>query len=162
MKEMMAHSLGKESSVVYGGCVFSIFQGFSHPYGGFGTFFNEHSLQQLSHPIHCNVGEKEPPPYSQHVCSTLQKNRVGELSVFEQGDSVLEIFYKFAGLQNYCMHSDWLVGYMVSNYCGGLQNIVPGKANVCQRDPCTLKSVTCHNQTPLSMAEFTLAHSQAK
>ena len=149
------------------GCTFHYASaGFKFAYGGFGTFFNKASVERMTRPIHCNDddegqeggGEEENnKEYMKSICKTLQENRVGERAVYQPGDSVFDVFYKYSALDNFCMHSDWAMGYMISYYSGGeLQQLDPKR---CRKHPCNGRSITCHNHGPMDMEKFVLAHS---
>jgi hypothetical protein len=129
-------------------------------FGGFGTFLNRASIERMSSPIFCDDERQQESPYMDLVCSNLQQNRVGELELFREGDSVFDLFYKYSALEMFCMHSDWALGYMISLFSGGSLNQIGHQANPhqCHIDPCTSKSVVCHNQGPNDMIEFTLSH----
>ena len=60
------------------------------------------------------------------------------------------------------MHSDWLVGYIVTYYGTGMIQLVHNRArgNKCSIDICDADSITCHNQNPVDMTEFVQKHPQ--
>lgn len=153
------------------------------PYGGFGTVFNKKSLEMLVKPIHC-LG-KDTDILMDGVCSSLERNRIGEASLFEEGMSIFDLFYRYSAIRNYCMHSDWLLGYIVKFYlssspepltwdkglqaknlplwgmaafeatCGNYSST--GDVRLCEDDP-----HLCHNQTPHDMESFAmLSYSQS-
>ncbi|KAL3779513.1 hypothetical protein HJC23_011149 [Cyclotella cryptica] len=146
---------------------------FNLPYGGFGLFLNKAAIKQLSRPIHCNVD------HSDRVCSTLQTNYVGEFDIFRDGMSLLELFYKFSATKHFCMHSDWLSGYVIEFYLGETRMDDFGNAEAVSRHSlrgmldypmcgnmtafsgsvrhCTIHSDTCHNQVPQDMEFFALS-----
>ena len=128
----------------------------SFAHGGFGTFLNRASIERMTGPIICDDEHRQESPYMDLVCSNLQKNRVGELELFQEGDYVFDIFYKYSAHNKFCMHSDWALGYMISLYSGG--NLNQTNPHQCRNDPCTLESVACHNQGPNDMIEFTRSH----
>mmetsp|Transcript_2526 Transcript_2526/g.5372 ORF Transcript_2526/g.5372 Transcript_2526/m.5372 type:complete len:393 (-) Transcript_2526:467-1645(-) len=130
--------------------------GFVFPFGGFGTFLNRAAIQSMTRPIVCDE-QQRGNKFMESICANLRQNRVGELDVFANGDSIFELFYKYSALDNFCMHSDWAIGYMITFYSGGsLHGLNPRQ---CRTTGCTGRSVTCHNQTPKDMKDFTLAHS---
>ena len=73
----------------------------------------------MAGPIFCYDQRQQESPYMDLVCANLQQNRVGELELFREGNSVFNIFYKYSALNKFCMHSDWALGYMISLYSGG-------------------------------------------
>ena len=137
-------------------CVFFTRPEFSFGFGGFGTFFNRAAIHQLTQPIHCGENEAqslEITSLSQGlICAKLQQNIIGELDVFRDGDSVFDIFYKYSGIRQFCLHSDWALGYMLTNYMDkDLQQLQPMR---CKSEVCDLESVSCHNQGPDEMSKF--------
>ena len=137
-------------------CVYNLGSNlFKFSFGGFGTFFNKASITHMTQPIYCDERQTDSD-FMRTVCTNLQSNRVGERAVYQAGDSVFDIFYKYSALDNFCMHSDWAVGYMISYYSGGeLQQLKP---QTCL-PPCNEESLTCHNQSPYDMEQFVLARS---
>ncbi len=71
--------------------------------GGAGTFFNRAALEHLSRPIFCDDRQQDD---MHAACENLHANRFGEYDVFQQGDSAFDLFFKYAGLRDFCMHSD--------------------------------------------------------
>ncbi|KAL9189189.1 hypothetical protein ACHAXT_011679 [Thalassiosira profunda] len=144
------------------GSVFTLgkYGGFRAAHGGFGTFLDREALQFLSRPIFCAPGKlrRGNSAFMNHVCANLMSNRAGELEVFRKGDNVLDVFYKLSSRPFFCMHSDWMSGYMVSHYLhmGTLEQWAPqGLRGVCERE-----SVSCHYQTPEDMERFAAEHPQ--
>jgi len=160
MKQQMFQN-GTEEPLIGAACSFGR-GGIRFAYGGYGTFFNKASILPLLQPLYCDERQDESSKFMQSICDTLQQNRIGELDVFENGDSIFDIFYKYAALTTFCMHSDWLVGYLVTYYGGGMRQLVHNSArgNKCSIDICDADSVTCHNQSPVDMAEFVQKHPQ--
>ena len=138
------------SNNVGGQCVFkNVHRSLHFTFGGFGTLFTRGSLERMTRPIYCNDPDD---PFLVNTCSHPGKNQIGELDIFQEGDSIFDIFYKYAGLPNFCMHSDWLVGYMISYYSGGdLEQLFPSR---CKKDACDSSSITCHNHGPQEFQEF--------
>jgi hypothetical protein len=119
--------------------------------GGAGTFFNRAAIENLSRPIFCDDWKQESMI---SACEILQANRVGEYDVFQQGDSVFDIFYKYSALREFCMHSDWAMGYMINAYSGSRLRKL-GHFNGCRyRWPCERGSTSCHYQDPEAMKQF--------
>lgn len=128
--------------IVGAGHVFSSkWNAIAHPYGGFGTFFNKEAIKSMVSPI-CTDQPKE-----ETSCSNLHQNRIGELDVYQPGDSVFDLFYKFSALQQYCLHSDWMMGYIVT-YLLDISFLVATENSITD---CTENSMTCHWQTPSDM-----------
>jgi hypothetical protein len=89
------------------------------------------------------------------TCTRLQDNRVGEKDVFQQGDSVFDIFYKYSAILDFCMHSDWAMGYMINAYSGSSLE----KIGQCHYGgDCPPDAVYCHYQNPKAMMHFALDH----
>ena len=125
-------------------------------FGGFWTFLNRESIERMSSPIFCDDERQQESPYMDLVCSNLQQNRVGELELFRERDSVFNIFYKYAVLKMFCMHSDWAWVYMISLFSGGSLNQIGHQINPhqCHIDPCTPKLV---GGPVLKLAKITFA-----
>mmetsp|Transcript_44144 Transcript_44144/g.79182 ORF Transcript_44144/g.79182 Transcript_44144/m.79182 type:complete len:400 (-) Transcript_44144:171-1370(-) len=157
MKHQMLQGKRMDGPFVGSSCYIGYYKiGFHFAFGGFGTFFNRASIQRMTQPIFCDERQGESE-FTKSACANLQKNQIGELDVFQQGDSVFELFYKYSAIQHFCLHSDWAMGYMITYYSGGeLHQLQPRK---CRRPPCSSGSITCHNQSPKKMEEFVLAHS---
>ena len=105
-------------SLAQAGCVFkkngdSI--PFALPYGGFGLFLNKDAIAQLSRSIYCDGINRDDK-----VCATLRFNSVGEFDIFTEGMTLFELFARFSATTNFCMHSDWLSGYIVEFYLRGI------------------------------------------
>ena len=137
---------GRTQPIVGAGHVFSSKETstFSHPYGGFGTFYNKEAIKNMVSPMICPDQAKEGTS-----CSNLQQNRIGELDVYQQGDSVFDLFYKFSALQQFCLHSDWMMGY-IATYFLGISFLVATENSITH---CTENSMTCHWQTPSDMKQ---------
>ena len=84
-------------------------------------------LAQWIEPIVCDRNEEAEdastpmPPRtlaSSSACPALEENRFGEAAVFRPGMSVLDLFYKYSAIAEFCLHSDWLLGYMLTYYSG--------------------------------------------
>ena len=156
VKSQMLQGEKRDGPFVGASCRYDYHIGFLFAFGGFGTFLNRAAIQHMIQPIFCDE-RQEGSEFLKSACANLQKNLIGELDVFRQGDSVFELFYKYSALQHFCLHSDWAMGYMITFYSGGgLHQLHPQR---CKRHPCNLGSITCHNQGPKDMEEFTLAHS---
>ena len=143
------------------GCVFK----YGFTFGGFGTFFNKAAIHQLTQPMYCNdsVSSRQLP---NHVvssdsmassCKNLQQNIIGELDVFQSGDSALDLFYKYSATRQFCLHSDWALGYMITSYLH-MHNISKLRPQWCKGRKCDLASITCHNHGPEDMEKFARDH----
>jgi hypothetical protein len=144
---------------------------FNIPYRGFGTVFNKAAIQQLSEPIKCSSGTSE----HQGICSQIDENKIGEAAIFKDGMTLFELFYLYSSVENFCFHSDWLVGYILEFYIKnpakelmpdehdrrlvGLQTYPSCGNNTVSTGairPCTKYSNTCHNLGPNDMESFSL------
>jgi len=112
----------QDTPVVYAGCRvrapdYKI--KWTFPFGGFGTFFSKGSLQRLIQPLHCNGTDAGFEP---EACLGLEPKTnnnwaIGEKEYFKLGDSINQMMYKYIrNVETYCLHSDWLVGYLVNFY----------------------------------------------
>jgi len=120
--------------------------------GGAGTFFNRAAIERLSEPLYCDNPKHES---MKSTCARLQDNRVGEHDVFQQGDSAFDIFYKYSAMLDFCMHSDWAMGYMINAYSGSSLE----KIGQCYYGgDCPHDAVYCHYQSPEAMKDFALDH----
>lgn len=144
------------------GCTYDLSMGFVFSFGGFGTFFNGAAIHQLTQPIYCNTDESSQQQQRHHSdvmalsCAELEKNTIGELDVFQNGDSAFDIFYKYSATRQFCLHSDWALGYMVSHYMHKhISALTPRR---CKGQKCDLESITCHNHGPEEMESFVQSH----
>lgn len=146
------------------GCTYDLSMGFVFSFGGFGTFFNGAAIHQLTQPIYCNTDESSQQQQRHHSdvmalsCAELEKNTIGELDVFQNGDSAFDIFYKYSGTRQFCLHSDWALGYMVSHF---LHKHISALNPRCRGRKCDLESITCHNHGPKEMESFLQSHLSA-
>ena len=155
MKEFMLQAENQDIPFVGAGYIF--WNEYYHPFqhGGYGTFINKAAIHRMTQPIFCDGrGWSE---IMDTICSRLREDHVGELQVFQQGDSVFDIFFKFSALKEFCMHSDLLIGYMLHYYSGGeLTSMIDTPWE--DLKSCSVGSPICHNQTPEAMKKFTLCH----
>ena len=110
------------------------------PFGGFGLVLTRSTLVHLLRPFDCSASDTTYPdpresrsPFSKHddfealVCWRLQKNLIGEREVYRQGMSLLDMMYQYSvaapylqvkqwGNRSFCLHSDWVWGYLVNYY----------------------------------------------
>ena len=166
---MKENSSSIEEPYIAAGSVFQLgkYGGFKAPHGGFGTYLNKAAIELMTRrPIFCNkddgliptIGEDEDP-FTINACTQLAQNKAQELDVYSPGDSVFNIFYKLSSRPYFCMHSDWMIGFMITNYGmtrDGLVQVDPqGKRGYCGEE-----SVSCHYQTPTLMEQFVQIHPQ--
>lgn len=144
---------------------------FPFAYGGFGVFLNKEALRELVTPIKCQ-GD-----LASKACASLKANGIGERAVFKEGMSAFELFHEYTTQKEYCMHSDWLVGYMVDRY---LYHNTPGSSKKSDNDdqvlvgmmtqpecgnitamgrvhPCIDGAAACHRQTSKDMEALAIA-----
>jgi hypothetical protein len=163
---------GNKGLLMRAGCVFEKNDDsipYSIPYGGFGLFLNKAALTKLSKPIYCRGDQQD-----EAVCEQINADRIGEASIFRDGMSIFELFYRFSATKYFCMHSDWLSGYVVEFYLTSDKAVVPEGDHtlggileypMCGNRTafsgsirhCTQDSYTCHNQSPQDMEHFALA-----
>lgn len=129
-------------------------------YGGFGTILTKAALDNLSKPIHC--------PADKHVCNKIHQDLVGESFLFKNGMSILELFYKYSALEDFCMHADWVLSYVIEHFLP--QNADSSKRLVGIKSypycgnytlsgsvrSCTVQSSSCHNLTTSDMKALAL------
>ena len=136
---------------------------FPFAYGGFGLILNKAAVRQLSEPVYCTGKDQ-----NQAICSQIKADKVGEARIFQEGMSIFKLFYKYSAQKDFCMHSDWLLGYILEYYLPQLDdhNLVgmksyPSCGNITIATeavrPCTPFSDTCHNQKPEDMEALTLS-----
>jgi len=168
---------GAEQPLVYAGCAYpkttkldlaTTGWPFSVPHGGFGTFFTRSAIEKLVRPIHCDTNENSRNNNDDDtiICANLKENKIGELQVFHDGISVLELFYRYSALTNFCLHSDWTVGYLINRYLypQSGQPVLPRAnpplcGNVTDRGKnilCTSEYTACHRQTPKDMESLAI------
>jgi hypothetical protein len=91
--------------------------------------------------------------------------------------NLFELFYLYSSVENYCFHSDWLIGFILKNYIQA--DVKPqepsvavaaleaypscGNITIATGEPrfCTKESPSCHNVGPQVM-EFLALHSYSK
>jgi len=166
------NSSSVEEPYIAAGSVFQLgkYGGFKAAHGGFGTYLNKAAIElMIRRPVFCNKDDnglipttsegEEEDTFTINACAQLAQNKAQELDVYTSGDSVFNIFYKLASRPYFCMHSDWMIGYMVTNYGmtrDGLVQVDPqGKRGYCGEE-----SVSCHYQTPILMEQFVQMHPQ--
>jgi hypothetical protein len=165
--------LDPSKTEMHGACLFQRagYIKWSFPYGGFGTVFTRASIKRMLRPIHCKnatAGDE----FIQGCCRSLKKNRIGERAVFQEGMSVADLFHVYSALRMFCIHSDWLTGYIANFYglserdtdiegeedremrmysmavwpeqCGNMTMICVGGSDV------------CHRQGPKAMEHFAM------
>lgn len=128
----------QDDSMVLAGCTIrSRLKHFkwSFPFGGWGTIFSKSALETLLEPLHCGnatndsdafQGSENSNSLSARFCPKLQKDRIGEYQVYEDGMSLASVMHAYVRKEPYadharwdlgfCLHSDWIWGYMVNYY----------------------------------------------
>eukprot|EP00934_Nitzschia_sp_Nitz4_P002545 Nitzschia sp. Nitz4//scaffold10_size219509//79751//82157//NITZ4_001421-RA/size219509-processed-gene-0.235-mRNA-1//1//CDS//3329532899//2535//frame0 len=154
------------------------------PFGGYGLVLSKGYLDKLSRPIHC--------PDDAAMCHAIRKtNHLDERSLFQDGMSVSQLMNTYATAQpfqlwsnwttGFCLHSDWLWGYVsnfynVSDHVGDptYETVPQARMNaylgseidvgqpdkprrICdfQRGNCHSQAQACHYSTPDEMAYVT-------
>jgi hypothetical protein len=117
----------------------------------------------------------------QAICSQIKKSTLGESSIFKDGMTVFQLFYLYSSIENFCLHSDWLLGYVLEFYVDALSDMsqpgdtnhqtleaieaYPSCGNLTETSgairPCTMNSKSCHNLGPRDLEFFSL-HSFVK
>ncbi|KAL3822145.1 hypothetical protein ACHAXA_011690 [Cyclostephanos tholiformis] len=164
VKHLMRSSSNDDASSPHVGATCTFRAGYiDFAFGGYGTFLNRASIERMTTPIHCDDDDasssssssSSSSAYVESVCANLKRNRVGERDSFRDGDTIFDVFYRYSARTDFCMHSDWAFGYMISLYSGGggiHQLWRPG--GKCGDVSCTLESVACHNHGPDEMLDF--------
>ncbi|KAL7432074.1 hypothetical protein ACHAXM_003336 [Skeletonema potamos] len=145
--QQMHKKLNSSEPTVVAGCLVRLpihEINFTFPFGGFGAVFSKGALEYLFHPIHCpDIGRNRRLPMvdvdpnsepnhanAEGICNQMSKNTAGELKYFENGNSLLDLIYKYVNTERYrdvakwdfknhggfCMHSDWVMGFFVNFY----------------------------------------------
>jgi hypothetical protein len=110
------------------------------------------------------------------TCSQITADKIGEAVVFQEGMTVFELFYKYSALKDFCLHSDWLLGYVIEYYLPRSHfNSEPKKINHTLKGMtnypscgnitvatgsvrrCTQYSNTCHYQGPKDMEALAIS-----
>ena len=136
------------------GGTMSVVKGSLAGMGGAGTFFNRAAIERLSEPLYCDNPTHES---MNSTCARLQDNRVGERDVYQQGDSIFDIFYKYSAMVDFCMHSDWAMGYMINAYSGSSLEQFGQCLQRLGRD-CPFDALYCHYLSPEAMKQFAQNH----
>lgn len=176
--EQRVQSFGLNSSdaQIHAACLFRRdgYLKWAFPYGGFGTVFTRGSLQRLIRPIFCRNDRTVRGPgddtFTQGVCDSIHRNRIGERPLFREGMSVAELFHDYSALKMFCLHSDWLTGYIaryyllsepgndipeLGEYNEELHNMLVWPMECGNRTlKCRNGSDACHRQTPANMEAF--------
>ena len=174
---IVRNSLDPSKPQMHGACLFhrSGYIKWSFPYGGFGTFFTRGSIERMMRPIRCKNADPGDA-FLQGVCSSLQKNRIGERALFHEGMSVVDLFHSYSALRTFCIHSDWLTGYIANFYMLSERDEVVNDddprmnmfgmavwpeqcGNITMQ--CVESSDFCHRQPPKAMHYFSM-YSHAK
>lgn len=121
-----------------------------YPYGGFGFALSKEALRLMARPIYCRGHLSS---FERIVCSSMERNELGEQQLFSEGMSIAELFLDYAALGSNCVHSDWLVGYVVENYLGAVLGGLSQWPTQCSNTThyCSPETGICHNQDHISM-----------
>lgn len=132
-------------------------------YGGFGTIISKAALEHLLRPIYCSRDYE--------TCSRISQDLAGESSLFKDGMSIFQLFYKYSALESFCMHSDWLLGYILDHYLPkDTQEATPNLVGIKTYPSCGNYTITdgavrpcvahlesfCHNMAPNDMEALAL------
>ena len=141
--------------------------------GGSGTFFNRAAIEGLTRPIFCNEQQKQQNQQQQQqqqqqkedsgnmmsVCERLNAKTTIDTTLYQHGDSIFDIFYKYSAIREFCIHSDGAMAMMINGYAeitgGGLKQFGQcsgGRGMTCP----TSGAITCHYQDPEDMKQFAL------
>jgi hypothetical protein len=138
------------------GYIFNRRSTFSFPYGGFGLILSRGLLLQMVEPIQ----ENSP------VFQRIMDNHFGEAAVFRRGMNLLELFVKKARSDSfvthanwtfpgYCMHSDWVMGYMLRVMGVAMKSLSPEDLRSNEGEKCLTPAsdvpIVCHYAMPSIM-----------
>ncbi|CAB9515884.1 expressed unknown protein [Seminavis robusta] len=129
-----------DDSIVVSGCVvrgrLKRFK-WTFPFGGWGTIFSKNALKSILEPLVCSniavdgepdleMSSRDSTSLSARFCPKLMKDRLGELQYFRDGMSLIDVMHTYVAKEPYvdhanwtlgfCLHSDWVWGYMVNYY----------------------------------------------
>jgi hypothetical protein len=133
--------------------------------GGSGTFFNRAAIVGLTQPIFCS-NEQQQQQQQQgssasmtSVCERLIAKTTIDTTLYQHGDSIFDIFYKYSAIREFCSHSDAAMAMMINSYAeitgGGLKQFgqcTGGRGMTCP----TTGAITCHYQNPDDMKQFAI------
>jgi len=187
-----AEKIDPSIPMVYGGCLIQKTWKFgagetrtsldwNFPFGGYGLFFSKGSVERLIHPLHCKLDGKddtyiEAPSSNAELqqfeiesCKQLNLNYVNEIDTYKQGSSISDIASQLSARNDFCMHSDWLTGYLANYYplstydnSTGL-NIHQYKNKKCHFErtkKCGKDEHICHYQNPKSFKRMTFSYNR--
>ena len=93
------------------------------PFGGWGTIFNRGALETILTPLYCNTATttiNRDDERIRDICVKLQKDRIGEYQMYQEGMSLLDVMNAYVMREPYvdqaswnlgfCLHSDWVWG----------------------------------------------------
>ncbi len=111
-------NISVSTAQVYGPCMFRTggYIKWDFAYGGFSTLITRAALSRMLRPIACKNNTAGNDEFSEAVCKSIRRSRIGEGPVFQEGMSVAELFRDYSATELFCMHSDWLNGYMAQFY----------------------------------------------
>lgn len=143
------------------------FQGFTFPWGGYGSFLTKAALQNMVHPIDCRIQHWWFDRRSQLACATLEWNALGEKRFFRNGMSVNDLMYEYSAQQpfvqslhwremGFCMHSDHALAYFINSYHVALADDEPIVIPYDRQNPL----VTRHGYTSLDGKVSKAEHEQ--
>jgi hypothetical protein len=131
-------------------------------HGGMGTFFNRVAIEGLTRPIFCNdqqllqAQHNESSSSMNAVCEGLIAKTSINAELFQEGDSIFDIFYKYSAVHKFCLHSDGAMANMINGYTeitGGLKQF--GQRSYIRGCPSS-GVISCHFQYPGKMNQFAL------
>ena len=178
--------------MVYGGCLiykkWKIGAGakrttieWNFPFGGYGLFFSKGSIERLIYPLNCKIdGSNDPyiepkslkPELRQfeiESCKQLNLNYAYEKDTYQQGSSISDIAAQLSARNDFCMHSDWLTGYLATYYPLSTYDKSTGqhihqyrnKQCVFERTKkCGQSEHICHYQNPKSFRRMTFSYNR--
>merc|ERR1712151_511238 len=178
--------------MVYGGCLIQKTWKFgagetrtsldwNFPFGGYGLFFSKGSVERLIYPLHCKIDGKDDsyieapsanPDLRQfeiEACKQLNLNYVNEKDTYKQGSSISDIASQLSARDDFCMHSDWLTGYLANYYPLSTYDSSTGrnihqyrnkKCHFERTKKCGQDQHICHYQNPKSFKRMTFSYNR--
>jgi hypothetical protein len=111
------HNSNISSSVpwVLAGCIdFNQYLHLTAASVGFGILLSRGSLERLRQPIYCKEKVREDELTSS-TCHRLEESRIGELSVFQEGMSLIDLWNGLVNHQPFSLYANWTIGMCMNS-----------------------------------------------
>jgi hypothetical protein len=117
---VMRKELDPSKTEMHGACLFrqSGYIKWSFPYGGFGMGFTRASIERLLCPIHCKntTSENEFIQGPRMMPKSDEEPNRRTSRVSGRNEYRRRVFHVNSALRMFCIHSDWLTGYIANFY----------------------------------------------